>query len=130
MQILTDNDYATKRTTKLGLEDFLILLAQFNAKGIHFRWFLFLLFIYHILMGDVDGMLWWRVVGVFGASFDEIEICLNIHYPWGLPSWNEKCIKLDCIIIEIIWSAFRFFLQISKSQSDHSHFLHRIQHLI
>lgn len=37
MQILTDNDYATKRTTKLGLEDFLILLAQFNAKGIHFR---------------------------------------------------------------------------------------------
>lgn len=37
MAILNASDYATKRTSKLSIDDFLILLAEFNAKGIHFR---------------------------------------------------------------------------------------------
>ena len=37
MEILTRTDYATKRTTKLGLNDFMILLSEFNEKGLHFR---------------------------------------------------------------------------------------------
>ena len=37
MNVLNATEYATKRTTKLSIDDFLILLAEFNAKGIHFR---------------------------------------------------------------------------------------------
>lgn len=37
MKVLEATEYATKRTSKLSLDDFLILLAELNGKGIHFR---------------------------------------------------------------------------------------------
>ena len=37
MEILTRTEYPTKRTTKLSLDDFMILLSEFNSQGIHFR---------------------------------------------------------------------------------------------
>ena len=36
--LTTKTEYGTKRSSKLGLDDFLVLLAEFNAKNIHFRW--------------------------------------------------------------------------------------------
>ena len=37
MEVLTGLEYGMKRTSKLGIEEFLILLAEFNKRGIHFR---------------------------------------------------------------------------------------------
>jgi hypothetical protein len=37
MKVLEKIDYGTKRSSKLGLDDFLKLLYEFNNDGIHFR---------------------------------------------------------------------------------------------
>lgn len=37
MNILEKSGYAEKRSSKLGLDDYLKLLYAFNVEGIHFR---------------------------------------------------------------------------------------------
>lgn len=43
-----------------------------------------------IYLSHINGGCGWDALVEGGWSFwdyfDEIEICLNIHYPWGLPS--------------------------------------------
>ena len=39
MAILEKTGYAEKRSSKLGLDDYLKMLFAFNQAGVHFRWF-------------------------------------------------------------------------------------------